>query len=120
MIDLKKGQMVFIETIGNRYQKKSLTKRVITSLGPKYIGVNIGGENHYKHVIKFHKDNLREVSDYSANYRLWLSKEQYQENEDRLKYIQSIGRVVSNHQWTSGIKTPQLKRIHDVLIEVEA
>jgi hypothetical protein len=77
---MKTGDIVYLEPINNaaRRGNKELLERVVKTVGQKYIHV-WDGQREFS-ITKFHKDGLRQVTDYASDWRLWLSKQDYLDN----------------------------------------
>ena len=80
MRKLAKGQKLYAVTAGNmsRGGKKSFTA-IIETVGKKYFTVVSAEDGHYsitRH--KFNVENLCQVGNFSPDYELYLSQEEYQ------------------------------------------
>ncbi len=78
---MKKGQIVFLETLHSH--KKELIGTEIEDVKRKYI--------YTKQYGRFYKESLchdaGNSGGYHSNYKMWLSKEDYEKEQQRLKYL---------------------------------
>ena len=70
------GQKVYLEPCNNQARRSSDIRELeIKKVGRKYLYVGDTGEHEEYLWLKFHRDNLRQVSDYSPNWHLYFSKQ---------------------------------------------
>ena len=81
---MKKGDSVFIVECGNLARNKSSEQLkkgtvVIESSGKKYFHVKFYpvGMDHYCVDISFHQDSMRQKTNYSEDYKCYLSETDY-------------------------------------------
>ena len=83
MNDIKVGQKIWTLNVGNsaRNCKQELTEREVTKVGRKYFYVDSGYRD-----LKFNIEDLREVTEYTSDYAVYLDKSDY-EREKTIDYL---------------------------------
>lgn len=121
MEKLKVGQSVFLLKIGNnaRYLKdapveEKIVEHLVKKVGRKYFETWDG--KHEYGTIKFHIESRRQVTEYSAGYELYETKEEILEMSER-KELQSKVRKVFRDWMDTGLTLDQLKRIDAIMQE---
>lgn len=122
MKDVKVGDTVYLLPVGNadRYTKhlpaeEKLQEATVTKVGRKYFYLD-------KHPLdKFgnrydedHRGYYQDVSEYSANYEVYLSKQALVDKHERERLAKSIGNVIY-----LGLSLDQLRRISEIINETE-
>ena len=112
---MEKGQIVFVKTIGYNSNRNDvgIIKSVIVSVGKKYFTLEPFDENglsrSYYFRNKFSLEDMREVSNYSSNYKVYLSEKEIQDEIDR----PSVKLKIDIH--LSELTTDELREVLELL-----
>ena len=76
----KKGQTLYSLNVGNaaRHSEQKLTECTVVSVGPKYFQCQF---ESWRHPIKFHVDTWHEKTEYSSNYCLYASPQEWEDEK---------------------------------------
>jgi tRNA U34 5-carboxymethylaminomethyl modifying enzyme MnmG/GidA len=116
--ELTVGQRVYLLRVGNnaRYYKgepieKLIEEVEIAKVGRKYIEIKF--DERFS-TVKFNKEDLRQVTEYSADWKLYLSKQDIfneKESEDLSWKI----RQFFDYGASSKLTLEQLRKINDII-----
>lgn len=104
---MKVGDKVFLKTIGNAARSGvRIYEEEITKIGRKYITIGDYGQ--------FEMDSRHQKSDYSPNYKFYLSREEIQDELEYDRLLSKTRQFFSN--WGKlDITLEQLKAIDKIL-----
>lgn len=109
-------QQVFLMPVGNhaRYGNNEAQEFTIKKIGRKYFDVGRDGDNE-RHFIKFHLDEeRRQVTEYSANWKLYLSKQEILDEEESEVLVEEIRKKLNGYGKVS-LTVDQLHKIADII-----
>ena len=88
---LEVGQKVFLKSVGNaaRYGEK-IREEVISKIGRKYFWVGKEGETNERFMTKFNVEDLRQVTDYSADWVVYFSKQEILDEKESNELTREI------------------------------
>jgi len=110
----QKGDKLYI--VGWNHTKTQGVCTVISS-GPKYFEVHVDGQSDY-YKTKFYQERWNEKTEYSGNYVIYSSKEEYLTEEEEIRIRSFIRQFVSYGKFNSlGIE--HLKKIEEILLSVK-
>ena len=113
MEKLTLGQEIFLKLVGNaarRYNNEPI-KTKISKIGKKHFYVEMDSR------IKFDVEDLSEVSDYSANYKVYLSEKEL-EDETKSKIIyDNIKKYFSGFSFNESLTLEKLIAIEKIINE---
>lgn len=99
------GQKVWVYEA--RYRVAGLTEATITKVGKKYFEVDaVRG--------KFYIEDLRFVTEYSSNCRVYLSRHDY-EDEKETKYLEDKLRSIFKVYGRTNLSLEQLRQINKII-----
>ena len=114
MEKLTLGQEIFLKLVGNaarRYNNTGLIETKISKIGKKHFYVE------YSNHIKFDIKDLSEVSNYSADYEVYLSKKEF-EDETKSKIIyDNIKKYFSGFSVNESLTLEKLIAIEKIINE---
>ncbi len=118
--DFHSGQTVYLLHVLNYRSGSTVEERIkevkVLSVGRKYITVDYWGNKQFDMT-----DNFREVTRYTASYRLYLSKEQIFEEMKRYSMEKEVEKVF---RWENGLvrkmTTEDLQNILDIVNKYRA
>lgn len=108
------GQIVYLKPSGNQARVSSdIRKGEITKIGRKYFEVKTEG---YWRETKFHKEGLRQVTEYTPDWQLYFSEQEILDEKEFNKLVDLLGDYFS---WRSKVKLTleQLRRIKEITDE---
>lgn len=99
----KVGDSLYLVDVGNRARRGLGKQRpcVVSKIGRKYFYVTCQESPSYEVIIPFDLIDWREKSDYSAQYALFESKEDYEELAVKNAWMNKLS---STFQYSSGAK----------------
>ncbi len=115
---IKVGSTVYLKPINNaaRYGRKDILEKVVLKKGRKYFYVGNTGETEIRRMFKFSLEDMTEVTEYSPDWELYLSKQDIIDKEEKKKLIFNIRSVFD--RWSSvDLTLDQLRRIHAIISE---
>lgn len=81
MDKLEVGMKVYLKSVGNvARDSKEIKEVVIKKIGRKYF--EVGDEESERIYAKFNLEDLREVTDYGADWKLYFSKQEILDEEE--------------------------------------
>lgn len=83
---------------------------VVTKVGRKYISV----ESEERFIFDFYKDNFLEVTNYSADYKLYSNIEEVYEERERKQLLKLIRNKIGQYGVVN-ISVEKLKMIQEIL-----
>lgn len=102
---LEIGQKVYLEpTNANSYRNREIVETYITKIGRKYIEL----EGYYN---KFSIEDLCDVSAYSPSWKLYFSKQEIEDKNERNKILDTLHGIFS----TYGVNKLSLNQLRAVL-----
>ena len=112
MNKLKVGQIIWTLNVNDaaRRREQILTEREITKVGSKYFYFK---EGHRE--VKFHIETLREVSNYTSNYTIYLNDQDYYDQKHRYELLSKIKGKLETRYEVDGISLEKLGMIADIL-----
>jgi hypothetical protein len=109
------GKLVYLKYIGYSEKDESLHEYIIKTVGFRYIHVwKDQNENTKK---KFHIDSKLEVTSFSPEWCLFLSKQDYQEDEEKKKIILKLSYWLGGYHQFDKLSIDQLRRIYQIIQE---
>ncbi|KIN51912.1 hypothetical protein B4146_2240 [Bacillus subtilis] len=84
--------------------------------GRKYFYVGNTGETETRRMFKFSLEDMREVTEYSPDWELYLSKQEIIDKEEKKKLMSDI-RSVFDRWSTADLTLDQLRRVHEIISE---
>lgn len=111
------GQKVYLKPVGNnaRSGDKVIKEYIVKKIGRKYFEV-WDGDWEYS-AIKFHLEDLSQVTDYSPHWSLYFSEQQILDKDECRDLLDSL-RKTFNHWSNSKLSLDQLRRIDTITKEV--
>ncbi len=95
---------------------KDILEKVVLKKGRKYFYVGNTGETEIRRMFKFSLEDMTEVTEYSPDWELYLSKQDIIDKEEKKKLILNIRSVFD--RWSSvDLTLDQLRRIHAIISE---
>lgn len=128
MFDFVFGQPVFVKIIegSNEARRLHLNSNtpidafirtgVVVTVGRRYISVQL---DNSQVIVKFYKDTLLEASSYSAQFKLYATKQCIYEENEYEKLVLNIRRVFDIGGIGKKCTLSQLRRIDAILNEVK-
>ncbi|WP_252500843.1 beta barrel domain-containing protein [Bacillus subtilis] len=115
---IKVGSTVYLKPINNaaRYGRKDILEKVVLKKGRKYFYVGNTGETETKRMFKFSLEDMKEVTEYSPDWELYLSKQEIIDKEEKKKLMSDI-RSVFDRWSTADLTLDQLRRVHEIISE---
>ncbi len=115
---IKVGSTVYLKPINNaaRYGRKDILEKVVLKKGRKYFYVGNTGETETRRMFKFSLEDMREVTEYSPDWELYLSKQEIIDKEEKKKLMFDI-RSVFDRWSTADLTLDQLRRVHEIISE---
>ncbi len=113
---IKVGSTVYLKPINNaaRYGRKDILEKVVLKKGRKYFYVGNTGETETRRMFKFSLEDMREVTEYSPDWELYLSKQEIIDKEEKKKLMSDI-RSVFDRWSTADLTLDQLRRVHEII-----
>ncbi len=110
---LKVGQIVYCKPGVNKSKyNPDIMEGVISKVGRKYIEVKIG-QNCRAYI--FHKDTLKQVTDYTPDYYLYFDKQEILDERERNKLEREILKVFSEQNPSIKLTLEQLREIRNII-----
>ncbi|WP_444559018.1 beta barrel domain-containing protein [Bacillus stercoris] len=115
---IKVGSTVYLKPINNaaRYGRKDILEKVVLKKGRKYFYVGNTVETETRRMFKFSLEDMREVTEYSPDWELYLSKQEIIDKEEKKKLMSDI-RSVFDRWSTADLTLDQLRRVHEIISE---
>ncbi|WP_413154934.1 hypothetical protein [Bacillus subtilis] len=115
---IKVGSTVYLKPINNaaRYGRKDILEKVVLKKGRKYFYVGNTGETETRRMFKFSLEDMKEVTEYSPDWELYLSKQEIIDKEEKKKLMSDI-RSVFDRWSTADLTLDQLRRVHEIISE---
>lgn len=134
----KKGQVLYSLNVGNAARQEiaqamhcietgnaprrgiaqALTPVKVVSVGRKYFTCRPDGGSEYQDV-KFHLKTWRQVTEYSANYAIYESEQDWLDEKEAAR-IKSVISGVFGIWSNKDIPLSELRKIHSILVECGA
>ncbi|MDR4910655.1 MULTISPECIES: beta barrel domain-containing protein [Bacillus] len=115
---IKVGATVYLKPVNNaaRYGRKDILEKNVLKKGRKYFYVGNTGETETRRMFKFSLEDMTHVTEYSADWELYLSKQEIIDQEEKKKLIFDIRSVFD--RWSSvDLTLDQLRRVHAIISE---
>ncbi|MFV4887538.1 hypothetical protein RY279_19035 [Bacillus velezensis] len=115
---IKVGIPVFLKPVNDaaRYGRKDVLEKTVLKIGKKYFYVGDTGETETRRMFKFSLEDMTQATEYSADWELYLSKQEVIDEEEKERLIFEIRSVFN--RWSSvDLTLDQLRRIHAVISE---
>ncbi|MGF2740747.1 MULTISPECIES: hypothetical protein [unclassified Bacillus (in: firmicutes)] len=112
------GTPVFLKPVNDaaRYGRKEVLEKTVLKKGKKYFYIGNMGETETRRMLKFSLEDMTQVTEYSADWELYLSKQEIIDEEEKEKLIFEIRSVFN--RWSSvDLTLDQLRRIHAIISE---
>ena len=110
---MKVGQIVYVKKVGNsaRYCKEDelISEEVVEKVGNKYFYLK-----HYTRV-KFSIERMCDVSEYSYNYNVYLTRQEIEDETERDNKLDAIKREFSRYGKMSDISLEVIRQIYTIL-----
>ncbi|MCY7947968.1 hypothetical protein P8891_06505 [Bacillus atrophaeus] len=115
---IKVGTPVFLKPVNNaaRYGRKDILEKVVLKKGRKYFYVGNTGETETRRMFKFSLEDMKQVTEYSADWELYLSKQEIINQEEKRKLMFDI-RSFFNRCSSSDLTLDQLIKVHSIISE---
>lgn len=109
------GNTVFLKPLYNKARYSSdIEKGVITKIGRKYFEVSTYDDMSFP--IKFIIETMLQQTDYSPNWKVYLSEQEILDEKESQNLIMSITKYVGLHGEKS-LSLDQLRRIYNIINE---
>ena len=109
------GETVYLKTVGNAARGGvSIKETRIVSVGRKYF--EVGEEKGGRFNIKFHLEDNRQFTDYSADWEIYFSRQEIYDEEESEK-IESELRMKFGSWGKTDLSLDQLRRIKEIVNE---
>lgn len=112
------GTPVFLKPVNDaaRYGRKEVLEKTVLKKGRKYFYVGNTGETESRRMIKFSLESMIQVTDYSADWELYLSTQEILDKEEKQKLMFDIRSAFD--RWSSvDLTLDQLRRVHAIISE---
>lgn len=106
MYKLEKGQSLIVVPSGNaarRGNKEKFTATVET-LGKKYFTLESENENHYLGRYKFSLENLKQVGQFSPDYEVFVSMDEYNKKTGKPVLLDKVQRSLYGMDYDNLVK----------------
>ncbi|WP_236583363.1 MULTISPECIES: beta barrel domain-containing protein [Bacillus amyloliquefaciens group] len=115
---IKVGSTVYLKPINNaaRYGRKDILEKVVLKKGRKYFYVGNTGDTETRRMFKFSLEDMTEVTEYSPDWEVYLSKQEIIDKEEKEKLKLEISSVF-NRWSTADLTLDQLRRVHEIISE---
>jgi len=112
MKTLTKGQIVYCEPGTGWVRKRSedIVEGSVEKIGKKYIYIKILGNTY-----RFHKENLKQVTNYPASYYLYINKQEILDERESLKLYSYIKSHFDPYTPSKRLNLDKLRQIKEVL-----
>jgi phosphotransferase system IIA component len=109
------GQRLFSLHIGNisRNGPQALTPVVVTKIGRKYFTVE--NEERLRNTTEFHVEGWMQKTDYSADYALYESEQQYADEKEARTICDKIGKAFECGRNFKNINIETLRKIEALI-----
>jgi hypothetical protein len=111
------GQKVYLKPVNNAARRNSeIREQTIVKIGRKYFFVGREGETNERFMTKFSIEDLREVTEYSADWEVYFSRKEILDEEEFAELSRDI-RLKFSSYGRLGLTLGQLRRIKEIINE---
>ena len=106
------GQTLFMLNIGNaaRNREHVLTEVTVSKVGRKYFTVTIDGRSYFD--LSFHIDTWSQKTEYSQDYCLYETKQEWEDEKESLKLY---NKIKSSFNYSNNIKNLPLTSLKEIV-----
>lgn len=106
------GQTLFKLNVGNaaRHIPQVLTPVKVTKVGSKYFTIGEGWE-----AKQYHLDDWSEKTEYSAESNLYLSEQEYLDEQEEIEICREISRAFDKGKNSKFLPLSRLREIKDII-----
>ena len=112
MNKLTKGQKVFVVSVNRGITTTTIA--TVTKVGTKYFEINNESGWIFKG-IKFYKSTMKEKTEYSSKFTVYLSKEAYEEALEKSKIWNRLHSVFNRYNVPENIPVAKLLDIENII-----
>ena len=96
--NVHEGQKFYVKLVGNaaRHNKDGGFDAVVSKVGRKYFTLSHETNKYFERDYKFNVEDLTQVTNYSSDYELYNSREEYDKKNLKPKRIQEITNLLSS------------------------
>jgi hypothetical protein len=116
---LSVGLKVYLKPVNNaaRYGDKELREQVIKKIGKKYFFVGTEESNNERFWHKFDIEELNEVTNYSADWQFYFTKQDYLDDIEFNNLSNEIRGKFGSYGRLDDLTLDQLRRIKEIINE---
>jgi hypothetical protein len=96
--NIKPGQKFYVKFINNaaRVNPDGGYDAVVSKVGRKYFTLSVENNIYFERDIKFRIEDLEQETNYSSDYKLYNSREEYDKRTLKPKLIQEIQKLLNS------------------------
>jgi hypothetical protein len=122
IVEIKVGKKVWLKPVGNqtRYGSKEPVEKVVLKVGTKFFYVGDEGKDIKDYgIIKFHKDGLRQVTNYSPDWVIYETLQEILDEQEIFQIKKELQQVFDpwNYNMRNNLTLDQLRRIKSIIEE---